>query len=167
VKYLALMLVLVAGCGGGDDGGSATLAINEVMPENKTACADPFGEYDDWFEIYNGGSSAVDLEGFYVSDDSTMPMKVQLAAGLSVPAHGVKLFWADAQVQGTDHVNFKLEKNGEDLVLSDPDGVLVDTITFGAATEDSSFARLPDGTGDMALCAHSTCGELNGDTCAP
>jgi hypothetical protein len=160
-------LVLLAGCGGDDGGGAGSLAINEVMPENKAACADPFGEYDDWFEIYNGGSSDVDLEGYYVSDDSTLPMKVQLSAGLTVPAHGVKLFWADEQVQGTDHVNFKLEKNGEEIVLSDPDGTLVDMVTFGAATEDSSFARLPDGTGDMALCAHPTCGELNGESCAP
>ncbi|CAN5715296.1 hypothetical protein BH11MYX2_BH11MYX2_41400 [soil metagenome] len=167
MKHLALILLVAAGCGSDSASEPGKLSINEVMSENKTACADPFGEFDDWVEIYNSGSNDVDLEGYFISDDPTLPMRQELAAGLLVPAHGVRLLWADAQVQGTDHLNFRFEKNGENVLLSSPDGEIVDMIAFAAATQDSSFARLPDGTGDPALCAHPTCGERNGETCAP
>ncbi|MFT3697614.1 MAG: lamin tail domain-containing protein [Kofleriaceae bacterium] len=171
MKYL---FVLLAACGSSGssvdaapDGppGVGVLFVNEVMPSNTTACADPFGEYDDWIELYNSSSADLDLTGYYVSDDPTQPMREQLQAGVTVPAGGFKLLWADEQVQGVDHLQFKLEAKGESFLISAPDGTLIDTITFGAATTDVSFARLPDGTGAFADCPHSTCGASNGTSC--
>lgn len=166
-------------CGGGDDdttdaatASDATgaagggLFINEVMPSNAAACADSFGEFDDWIELYNAGAADLDLTGYYVTDDTALPMKAQLPAGVIVPAHGFKLLWADDQVQGVDHLAFKLDAQGEQFAISGPDGVLIDSITFGAATTDVAFARLPDGTGDFASCAVATCGAANGASCA-
>ena len=40
------------------------LVINEIMASNFTKVADQDGEYDDWVELYNGGSNAVNLSGF-------------------------------------------------------------------------------------------------------
>ena len=45
------------------------LVINEIMASNFTKVADQDGEYDDWVELYNGGSNAVNLSGFYLSDN--------------------------------------------------------------------------------------------------
>lgn len=163
-------LLLLAACGNGSGNGDAgppglgTLFVNEVMPSNTAACADPFGEFDDWVELYNAGSTDLELTGFYVSDDATQPMRVALQAGVTVPAGGFTLLWADEQVQGIDHLQFKLEAKGEMFLISAPDGTLIDQITFGMATTDVSFARLPDGTGEFASCAHPTCGASNG-TC--
>ena len=40
------------------------------MASNNQAQADEFGEYDDWIEIYNTGSSFINkLSDFYLSDD--------------------------------------------------------------------------------------------------
>jgi len=164
-------LILLAACHGGsgsdvDAGpvGLGTLFVNEVMPSNTAACADPFGEFDDWIELYNAGSTDLDLAGYYVSDDATQPMREALQTGVTVPAGGFKLLWADEQVQGVDHLQFKLEAKGEMFQIAAPDGTLIDSITFGMATTDVSFARLPDGTGDFASCSHPTCGASNG-TC--
>jgi hypothetical protein len=46
------------------------LVINEIMASNTTTLADPDGvdEYDDWLEIYNAGSTTVDMDRFYFSD---------------------------------------------------------------------------------------------------
>jgi len=174
-------LLLLAACGG-DDAASAVdaatadatpdaatrvaLYINEVMPSNTAACADSFGEYDDWVELYNAGASDVDLAGYYVTDDAAAPKKAPLAAGVTVPAHGYKVLWLDNQTQGVDHIAFKLDAAGEQFAIYAPDGTLIDSIMFGAATTDVSFARLPDGTGDFASCAHATCGAANGASCA-
>lgn len=144
---------------------AGNLFINEVMPSNAAACADSFGEFDDWIELYNAGAADLDLTGYYVSDDTALAMKAQLS-GIIVPAHGFKLLWADDQVQGVDHLAFKLDAQGEQFAISAPDGALIDSITFGAATTDVAFARLPDGTGDFASCAVATCGAANGAGCA-
>ena len=189
LAWLPIACIACAACGGDDGGGDAAdtpdaaapspdaavlppdassplgvLFINEVMPSNAAACADPFGEFDDWVELYNAGATDLDLTGFTVTDDTTTPAKATLT-GVTVPAHGYKLLWCDGQVQGVDHLSFKLEAKGEQFAIYLPDGSLIDSITFGKATTDVSFARVPDGTGDFASCAHATCGAANGTTC--
>lgn len=48
---------------------------------------------------------------------------------------------------------------GEDVLLSDPDGV-VDAFAFGEQTTDITLARIPDGTGPWSV-ADPTPGEAN------
>ncbi|MFC1538352.1 lamin tail domain-containing protein, partial [Candidatus Latescibacterota bacterium] len=43
--------------------------INEIMSANSSTVQDKDGEYPDWIEIYNPGSSSVDLDGYGLSDD--------------------------------------------------------------------------------------------------
>jgi len=145
---------------------AGVLFINEVMPSNTAACSDALGEFDDWVELYNAGDADLDLAGFTVTDDAALPTKAVLPAGVVVPAHGTLLLWADGQVQGVDHLSFKLDAAGEAFAIFAPDGAPIDAMTFAAATTDVSFARLPDGTGAFAPCARATCGALNGAACA-
>ncbi|GAH63980.1 unnamed protein product, partial [marine sediment metagenome] len=43
--------------------------INEVMALNTSTVQDMDGDYPDWIEIYNPGSSPVELDGYGLSDD--------------------------------------------------------------------------------------------------
>ena len=53
---------------------SGTLFVNEFMAENDTTLQDPDGTgYPDWFELYNAGSTEIDLQGLYLTDDLTDP----------------------------------------------------------------------------------------------
>jgi hypothetical protein len=174
-RLLFTLLVLLVACGHGSEAtvdanvaasARGVLFINEVMPSNTTACADPFGEYDDWIELYNSGESELVLEGFTLSDDATQPAKARLVDGLVVPAGGFLLLWLDDQVQGIDHFAFKLDAKGEQIALYAPDGTAIDSLAFGEAKTDTSFARIPDGTGEFVTCGVSTCGTLNGTSCA-
>ncbi len=142
------------------------LFINEVMPSNTTACMDIVGEFDDFIELYNSGAAAIDLGGFTISDDQTVPAKATLAAGVTVPAHGYRMLWADGQIQGLDHLPFKLNANGEEITLYAPDGTMLDTYSWTIAMPDQSFARFPDGSGGFATCAAASCGVTNGTGCA-
>ena len=68
--------------------------------------------------------------------------------------------------QGKTHLSFKLNsKLGEEVVLYDPDGKLVDQYRWSKAYPDISFARVPDGAGDFVDCLTPTCGKLNGTSC--
>ncbi|MBN2132757.1 MAG: lamin tail domain-containing protein, partial [Sedimentisphaerales bacterium] len=51
------------------------LVINEFMAANNTSIQDSLGDYDDWIEIYNAGETAVDLAGYYLTDDPSEPTK--------------------------------------------------------------------------------------------
>jgi len=74
-----------------------TLFVNEFMADNDTTLEDPDepGDYPDWFEIYNPGSETVDLSGLYLTDDLSDPTQFQIPDGLSIPAGGYLLFYAD------------------------------------------------------------------------
>ena len=128
-----------------------TLWINEWMAGNSGSLADPAdGDYEDWFEIYNPESTAVDLSGYTLTDTLATPGKSTIPAGVSIPAHGYLLVWADEEssqttIGGDLHVNFKLSGNGEQIGLFAPDGRRVDAVTFGAQTDDVSQGRSADG----------------------
>jgi len=127
------------------------LVINEILASNQTTLADPDGvdEYDDWIEIYNAGSTAVDMGRFYFSDSENpfddriprdMPDKTTIQPG------GYLLFWADSDTeQGPNHLKFKLSVDGETLGLYYKDGRLIDSHTFGVQSADVSEGRSPDG----------------------
>ncbi len=52
-----------------------TLVINEVMASNTSAIADEDGEFSDWIELYNAGTTTVYLEDHGLSDNSGNPFK--------------------------------------------------------------------------------------------
>lgn len=164
---LALTLLLAA-CGGTTPPAGAKVLINEVTPSNVTGCADEQGEKDDWIELYNPGDADQDLEGYYVTDDPASPLKARLAKGLVVPAKGVLVLWVDkSPEQGAAHLPFKLDAQGEAVQLRNPKEELLDEVSWKDAVSDTSWARFPDGEGDLTHCAAApTCGALNGAACA-
>jgi len=48
----------------------AQIIINEISNKNSTQIADEDNEFDDWIELYNPSASAINLSGYYLSDDS-------------------------------------------------------------------------------------------------
>jgi len=130
---------------------SALLFINEWMAANTGIVTDP-ADYaaDDWFEIYNPSTMSVELAGFHLTDNPQDPTKFTVPAGISVPAQGFLLVWADEEgsqtVPGGDlHVNFKLDQLGEWIQLRDPSGRLLDSVHFSEQTNNISQGRWPDG----------------------
>ena len=146
---------------------NAQLYINELMASNSTTIADESGDFDDWIEIYNAGSSDVNLADYYISDDPTAPTLWQIpatnAALTTVPAGGFLLLWADKDLaDGANHINLKLSSNGETLVLLLPDGsTQVDAVTFGAQNTDISYGRTEDGMSAFQTFPQSTPGLSN------
>jgi len=125
------------------------VAINEWMAGNTNTIRNPIGgKYDDWFELYNYSSNAVDLAGCYLTHSAANPVEFQVPAGYVIPPHGFLLVWADKNTptgSGDLHVNFKLAKSGTSIGLYWTNATLVDYVTFGQQTDDISMGRYPDG----------------------
>jgi len=123
------------------------IVINELMASNSNFIMDPQGQYDDWIEIYNYSSSAVDMSGMYLTDDPNAPAKWQIPAGTTIPAGGYLLIWTDEDTNDEGlHANFKLDADGEQISLFDIDGVTeIDSVIFSRQSPDISYGRYPDG----------------------
>lgn len=140
---------------------NATVAINEVMASNSMTIQDPEGDYEDWIELFNMTSSPVDLSGYYLTDNPANLPKYQIPAGVSIPANGYLIFWADEDgTDGPTHCNFKLSASGELVYLLDPALNMVDSVTFGQQQTDMGYARVPNGTGPFVIQA-ATPGDNN------
>jgi len=128
------------------------VVINEVMASNTNYIADNSGEYDDYIELYNTTSQPLDISGYYLTDNLTNLNKWAVPAGTIIPAQGYATFWADEDSsQGANHCNFKLSATGEFIYLLNPGEELVDSVSFSLQPEDSSYSRIPNGTGFFVI----------------
>lgn len=130
---------------------AGTVTINELMARNVRTVRDPSGEYDDWIELCNNSSSPISLDGFLLTDDTLNIVKWEFP-DVTIPPHGYLIVWADGDTwQPGLHANFRLNDDGDALVLSDPDGRPVDRVVFGPQNADISFGRYPDGVGTFRM----------------
>ena len=112
---------------------AGSVVINELMASNDSwDVPGDNGDQPDWFELYNTGEAAIDIGGWYVTDDLADPVKYQLPAGTMVAPHGFLVIICDGVGEGL-HTNFKLSGGGEAVGISE-DGV---TLTEGFTYCDS------------------------------
>jgi hypothetical protein len=140
------------------------VVINEFMASNSASFEDTGypGSFPDWIEIINLRDHPVDLAGYTITDDLQECDKHTLAEGLTVEAGGYLILWADAdEEEGDTHLNFKLEMEGEQLGLCDPDGEPVTKLQYGQQVTDYSAARFPDGSSTWDFDDTPTPGEAN------
>lgn len=137
--------------------------INEIMPANKTVATDEEGEYGDWIELVNTSSSAVNLDGWYLTDEDTKPTRWAFPAGTRIAANSTLIVWADDKQELTTglHTNFKLSAAGESVFLINPQMQFADKASFENAEDDWSYARLPNGTGPFTWTANVTFNQSN------
>lgn len=69
------------------------------MCSNSGAVLDEYGKASDWIELYNGNSSAIDLKGYYLSDNPGNLQKWALP-NASIPAQGHLLIFASGKDRG-------------------------------------------------------------------
>ena len=129
----------------------AGLFINEVASKG-----DPL----DWFELYNATTEEIELTGLLIADDlNDLTKLVPFPDNLVIPAGGF--------------LQIELDKDGwpgfalggdEELGIWTEDGGLVDWVDWeeGEAGEGTSFARVPDGTGEFQTIDTPTPGAPNG-----
>ncbi|MCO5051795.1 MAG: lamin tail domain-containing protein [Verrucomicrobiae bacterium] len=150
--------------------------ISEFMASNGKTLADEDGDYSDWIELQNTSSSAVNLNGWFLTDNASRPTKWRLPA-VTLSGNGFLMVFAsgkDRAIPGAPlHANFSLSADGEYLALFHPDGVTAATEfapQFPPQFRDVSYGRgqlvttnllLPTGTAGRYLVP--TSGAL-GDT---
>jgi hypothetical protein len=131
--------------------------ISEFMADNSATLSDEDGDSSDWIEIYNPDTTAVDLAGWSLTDDATLPAK-WVFPSVSIPSKERLLVFASGKNRvdpaGELHTSFSLEKNGEYLALLNPDGATITTEfspAFPPQFEDISYGISAPST-SVTLC---------------
>ena len=130
--------------------------INEIL-------AHSHAEAPDWIELYNTNSYAVNIGGWFLSDDAADLKKYEIPDTTIVGPHGYIVFYEDLDFGNPDspgaHSPFGLSENGETLYLnSGSNGELTgysDEEKFGASQTAVSFGRYQKSTGSYNFVAMS------------
>ena len=128
------------------------LYINEFMASNATTICDSFGSYSDWIELYNSTDTDMDISGFGISDNLSQPMKYRFPDGTKIAARGYLVVFCsgnEGMQNGELHAPFGLRSYGEDVVIANRAGRIIDSYSFKNQETDVSMARIPDGTGEL------------------
>jgi hypothetical protein len=126
------------------------LAINEIMAQNISTIADAAGQFEDWIELHNNTSNTISLDNLYLTDNPANLQKWQFPSELTIEPNGYLVIWADEDLEEDGlHADFKLSASGENVILSYPNGDVIDSVTFGVQAADVSYARIPNGTGSF------------------
>ena len=125
---------------------ASRVIINEVLPSNGYSIADRDGDRSDWVELYNPGDTAVNLEGWYLSDANRNLRKWAFPA-VSIPAKGYLIVFLSGKESNESelHANFSLTE-GETIKLYNSADNTYDAVEISVSRSNLSIGRDESGT---------------------
>ncbi len=127
---------------------------------------DEDADHEDWVELYNSGSSSVNIGGWFLSDNPNKPQKWVIPVGQTIPAGAYRIFFCSGKDRPTaaiKHTNFKItQTKGESVVLTQANGTLADIYTFTTPNQSNhSYGRTPNGSSTWKIYTTPTPGAAN------
>ena len=105
------------------------LRISEFMAANASTLADEEGAFSDWIELHNAGTTTVNLEGWFLTDNPAWLAKWRFPA-TNLTSGGYLVVFASGQDRRAPgaplHASFRLDAGGQYLALIRPDGVTIE-----------------------------------------
>ena len=143
------------------------LIINEILADPGTTDGDANNDgtintsQDEFVELYNIGNQPLDISGYTMEDGyttrHTFPAQTTIGSGEFFVLFGggsVDNFNGNSQVSSSGSLG--LNNGGDDVIIKNTAGVVVVTVTYSGAT-DQSICRDPDFTGEfVGHLSHST-----------
>ncbi len=125
------------------------VVLNEILARNVHAF-EQAGKTPDVIELFNPGTTTVDLGGKGITDDPTKHYKFIFPTNATLAPGQFLLVFADNENNGSElHLGFGLNQSGDVIYLYESmanGGALIDSIKFGLQLEDLSIGRLADGS---------------------
>ncbi len=111
---------------------SAQIVINEIVSSNVKTLVDEDGDSSDWLELFNPGDDSVNIAGFALSDNPNKPEKWIFPDLILQPQSFLVVFASNKNRRNADqlHTNFKINADGETLVLTAPAGAVADSVSL-------------------------------------
>jgi hypothetical protein len=126
--------------------------LNELLPNNTIGVTDRFGDRDPWVEIYNGGNTALSLNGFYLANQHTNLTQWAFPVGTSVNPGQFLVVWLDGEpgeaIASELHTSFRIHSSTGSVALVHMNAGtprIVDHINYNVASAGRSYGDYPDG----------------------
>lgn len=142
--------------------GSSAFQFTEVMSANGSALMDDTGNYPDWVELTNTGSSAMSVEGFVIAQQANATRQFTFPEMTLNPGECVIVFCDNTLASSAGeafHAPFKLSASGAALMLFNPSGTAVEAINVPAMERNSAYSK--DESGAWAVTTAYTPGLAN------
>jgi hypothetical protein len=124
--------------------------ISEFLAVNSNGLLDKDHDSSDWIEIYNPTAKAIDLDGWYLTDNIDNLEKWEFPPAM-LPAGGYLVVFASGkdvrQSGGELHASFSLQAGGESIALVQPDGKTIAHayVDYPPQLADISYGLSSDG----------------------
>ncbi|HRE78246.1 MAG TPA: CotH kinase family protein [Flavobacterium sp.] len=144
--------------------GAQNVVINEIITSNSTVITDDDGSYEDWVELYNTGTEAINLEGYGLTDLSTNPYQWVFPAYWIEPGEHLLVWCSDknrTDINFPLHTNFKISSGGEVITLTKPNGDVEDSYPAVLVPQNFTYGRQTDGSAIFVYFPVPTPGETN------
>jgi hypothetical protein len=145
---------------------AADAIITEFLAVNHSGLRDEDGDHSDWLELANHGDQPLSLGGWYLTDSVNDLTRWRIPdVTLSPGTHRVIFASGKDRVDGaqTLHTNFRLDGDGEPLLLVEPDGTTIADgfwPSFPPQVADVSYGRFGPAR-DIGYFAQPTPGSVN------
>lgn len=130
---------------------TTNVVINEVVSNPKSGA-------NDWIELYNAGTTTVNLSGYKLSDSKGLSGSTaySIPSGTTIAPGKFLVF------ESTTNFTFGLGKSGDEVYFGTSSGTVLDHFTFSAmATANESYGRKPDGSSNLYYFDEGTKGSSN------
>lgn len=125
------------------------IKINEIFPYPSSG--------NEWVELYNTASTSISLAGGSLCDNRTVSCTITSLDGTIDPFSWFLISFTGSHLNNT---------GGDSVILKDPDGTVLDQVTYTTIAEDQAVARITDGVDtdnvtDWEITTNPTPNELN------
>lgn len=141
---------------------SSPIVINEFLLDNQSSIVDADGERHPWVEIKNTGDEAVDITGYFLSDNQSNTKKWAFPSCVLQPGELKIVILSgkdEVDANGNLHASFSLSKRDTKLILSQSLGRSIDVINVTEAMATAAYGR--DADGNLMYFADATPGKEN------
>lgn len=148
------------------------IVVNEFCTANYSDWSPGGGDFEDWIELYNPTGAAVNIGGYWLSNNISNPQKWQFPAATNIGAGAylVVLFSGtgdyDPTYLGYNNTNFRVtQTDGDDVVFSNVGGTILesyDLSMIGAFQANHSYGRTIDGGANWTIHTNPSQSAANG-----
>lgn len=145
------------------------VVLSELVASNSFGAVDGWGDHPDWVELHNRSDEVVDVGGWGLADEDeprqwwTFPDDAELG-----PDERLVVFLSGRDARdpsGNLHTDFRLDREGEPVVLLDPEGLVVDRVAPVELGTNVSWGRDPGDPARWCRFSRPSPGQPNADVC--
>ena len=141
IFFIILILGITIGCYKPKYDSHDGIIINEICSSNyKSLIVD--NTSPDWVELYNTNDFDIDLYGYSLSDNRNKPTKFVFSKNTIIKAKGYLVLYCTSDILSNLATGFKLSKSGEEVVLTNPVGKVIDSLVFPEMDVDISYGYI-------------------------